>query len=243
MEEIENVLEIKDLHKSYGKKEVLKGLSLVVGKGQIVGLIGKNGIGKSTTIDCVTGSKNYNSGEIRINGQKIEDNPIEIKRSFGYISSEPCLYETMTGYEYLSFIGSVYKIDASVFPEKVEELRKNFDLTENDLSSKIKGYSHGMKQKLSLIASLLHDPKLWILDEPTVGLDIMVYHYLMKCMKEFVAKGNSILITSHNLDFIGKLCDRVDIINDGIIFRSINLDEEESERARLDDVLTEIYGG
>ena len=243
MEETKNVLEIKDLYKSYGKKEVLKGLSLVVGKGQIVGLIGKNGIGKSTTIDCVTGSKNYNSGEILINGQKIEDNPIEIKRSFGYISSEPCLYETMTGYEYLSFIGSVYKVDASVFPEKVEELRKNFDLTENDLSSKIKGYSHGMKQKLSLIASLLHDPTLWILDEPTVGLDIMVYHYLMKCMKEFVANGNSILITSHNLDFIGKLCDRVDIINDGIIFKSINLDEEELQRGRLDDVLTEIYGG
>ena len=243
MEETKNVLEIKDLYKSYGKKEVLKGLGLVVGKGQIVGLIGKNGIGKSTTIDCVTGSKNYNSGEILINGQKIEDNPIEIKRSFGYISSEPCLYETMTGYEYLSFIGSVYKVDASVFPEKVEELRKNFDLTENDLSSKIKGYSHGMKQKLSLIASLLHDPTLWILDEPTVGLDIMVYHYLMKCMKEFVANGNSILITSHNLDFIGKLCDRVDIINDGIIFKSINLDEEESQRGRLDDVLTEIYGG
>ena len=243
MEETKNVLEIKDLYKSYGKKEVLKGLGLVVGKGQIVGLIGKNGIGKSTTIDCVTGSKNYNSGEILINGQKIEDNPIEIKRSFGYISSEPCLYETMTGYEYLSFIGSVYKVDASVFPEKVEELRKNFDLTENDLSSKIKGYSHGMKQKLSLIASLLHDPTLWILDEPTVGLDIMVYHYLMKCMKEFVANGNSILITSHNLDFIGKLCDRVDIINDGIIFKSINLDEEELQRGRLDDVLTEIYGG
>ena len=100
-----------------------------------------------------------------------------------------------------------------------------------------------MKQKLSLIASLLHDPILWILDEPTVGLDIMVYHYLMRCMKEFVEKGNSILITSHNLDYIGKLCNRVDIINNGIIFKSINLDEEEDMRGKLDEVLTEIYGG
>ena len=149
----------------------------------------------------------------------------------------------MTGYEYLSFIASVYGVSPSVFPNKVEELRANFDLTENDLSIKIKGYSHGMKQKLSLIASLLHDPILWILDEPTVGLDIMVYHYLMKCMLDFVKNGKSILITSHNLDFIGKICNRVDIINNGIIFKSINLDENEEYRGKLDQVLTEIYGG
>lgn len=243
MEDVKNILEIKNLYKSYGTKEVLKGINLTVGKGQIVGLIGKNGIGKSTTIDCVTGSKNYNSGEIYINGTNIESNPIEIKKMFGYISSEPCLYETMTGYEYLSFIASVYGVSPSVFPNKVDELRSNFDLTENDLSVKIKGYSHGMKQKLSLIASLLHDPILWILDEPTVGLDIMVYHYLMKCMLDFVKNGKSILITSHNLDFIGKICNRVDIINNGIIFKSINLDENEEYRGKLDQVLTEIYGG
>ena len=243
MEDVKNILEIKNLYKSYGTKEVLKGINLIVGKGQIVGLIGKNGIGKSTTIDCVTGSKNYNSGEIYINGTNIESNPIEIKKMFGYISSEPCLYETMTGYEYLSFIASVYGVSPSVFPNKVVELRSNFDLTENDLSVKIKGYSHGMKQKLSLIASLLHDPILWILDEPTVGLDIMVYHYLMKCMLDFVKNGKSILITSHNLDFIGKICNRVDIINNGIIFKSINLDENEEYRGKLDQVLTEIYGG
>lgn len=242
MEGTGNILEIKDLHKSYGKKEVLTGINLVVGKGQIVGLIGKNGIGKSTTIDCVTGSKIYDSGEILINGQKIEDNPIEIKRTFGYISSEPCLYETMTGYEYLSFIGSVYKVGKDEFPAKVEELRRSFDLTENDLSAKIKGYSHGMKQKLSLIASLVHDPDLWILDEPTVGLDIMVYHNLIKYMARFVEDGRSILITSHNLDFIGKICDRVDIINNGIIFRSIDLHEQEELRTKLDEILTEIYG-
>ncbi len=243
MEDVKNILEIKNLYKSYGTKEVLKGINVTVGKGQIVGLIGKNGIGKSTTIDCVTGSKNYNSGEIYIDGCNIESNPIEIKKGFGYISSEPCLYETMTGYEYLSFIASVYGVSPSVFPNKVEELRANFDLTENDLSVKIKGYSHGMKQKLSLIASLLHDPILWILDEPTVGLDIMVYHYLIKCMLDFVKNGKSILITSHNLDFIGKICNRVDIINNGIIFKSINLDENEEYRGKLDQVLTEIYGG
>ncbi len=236
------VLEIKNLVKSYGDKEVLKGINLVAYEGQIVGLIGKNGIGKSTTIDCVTGSKNYNSGEILINGTKIEDNQVEIKKTFGYISSEPCLYETMTGYEYLSFIGSVYKVNKSVFRAKVDDLCNIFDLSERDLSAKIKGYSHGMKQKLSLIASLLHSPSLWILDEPTVGLDVMVFHNLIKCMKEFTSEGKTILITSHNLDFIGKVCNRVDIIKDGVIFKSINLDEEVDMRTKLDDVLTEIYG-
>ena len=104
MEENKNILEIKNLYKSYGEHEVIKGLSLEVKKGQIIGLIGKNGIGKSTTIDCVTGSKNFNSGEIYINGENITSNPIGVKKLFGYISSEPCLYETMTGYEFLSFI-------------------------------------------------------------------------------------------------------------------------------------------
>ena len=138
MEDIKNILEIKNLYKSYGDHEVIKGLSLEVKKGQIVGLIGKNGIGKSTTIDCVTGSKNFNSGEIFINGENIKNNPIGVKKLFGYISSEPCLYETMTGYEFLSFIASVYQIDNSTYQNKVEELRKNFDLTEEDLSKKIK---------------------------------------------------------------------------------------------------------
>lgn len=243
MEEIKNILEIKNLYKSYGKKEVIKGLNLEVKQGDIVGLIGKNGIGKSTTIDCVIGIKNMNSGDILINGVNINDDPIETKKLYGYISSEPCLYETMTGYEYLSFIASVYKIPRDSFKQKVEELSNNFSLTDNDLSCKIKGYSHGMKQKLSLIASLLHDPILWILDEPTVGLDIMVYHYLVNAMIEYAKKGNSILITSHNLDFIGKICNRVDIINEGIIFKSINLDEQPEYRTKLEEVLTEIYGG
>ena len=243
MGESRAVLEIKNLVKSYGDKEVLKGINLVAYEGQIVGLIGKNGIGKSTTIDCVTGSKNYNSGEILINGKRIEENPIETKMTFGYISSEPCLYETMTGFEYLSFIGSVYKVEKTAFRREVDELCKTFDLTERDLSAKIKGYSHGMKQKLSLIASLLHSPSLWILDEPTVGLDVMVFHNLVKRMKEFANEGKTILITSHNLDFIGKVCNRVDIIKDGVVFKSIDLDEEEAMRTKLDDVLTEIYGG
>ena len=242
MAETEYTLEIKDLYKSYGKKEVLKGLNLTLKRGQIVGLIGKNGIGKSTTIDCVIGSKNINGGEIFIDGMDIQKKPLEVKKLFGYTPSEPCLYEAMTGYEYLAFMASIYCIDKETYKEKMVTLANNFSLTEQDLANKIQGYSHGMKQKLSLIASLLHDPILWILDEPTIGLDVMVYHYLFKHMKEYAEEGNSVLITSHNLDFIGRLCNRVDIINDGIVFKSIDLDENPDQRTKLDDVLTEIYG-
>ena len=242
MAETEYTLEIKNLYKSYGKKEVLKGINLTLAKGQIVGLIGKNGIGKSTTIDCVIGSKNINDGEILIDGKDIQKKALEVKKLFGYTPSEPCLYEAMTGYEYLAFMASIYGIDKTTYKDKMMSLANSFSLTEQDLANKIQGYSHGMKQKLSLIASLLHDPILWILDEPTIGLDVMVYHYLVKHMLEYAKEGNSVLITSHNLDFIGKICNRVDIINDGIIFKSIDLDANPDQRTKLDDILTEIYG-
>ena len=242
MAETEYTLEIKNLYKSYGKKEVLKGINLTLAKGQIVGLIGKNGIGKSTTIDCVIGSKNINDGEILIDGKDIQKKALEVKKLFGYTPSEPCLYEAMTGYEYLAFMASIYGIDNTTYKDKLMSLANSFSLTEQDLANKIQGYSHGMKQKLSLIASLLHDPILWILDEPTIGLDVMVYHYLVKHMLEYAKEGNSVLITSHNLDFIGKICNRVDIINDGIIFKSIDLDANPEQRTKLDDILTEIYG-
>ena len=242
MAETEYTLEIKNLYKSYGKKEVLKGINLTLAKGQIVGLIGKNGIGKSTTIDCVIVSKNINDGEILIDGKDIQKKALEVKKLFGYTPSEPCLYEAMTGYEYLAFMASIYSIDKTTYKDKMMSLANSFSLTEQDLANKIQGYSHGMKQKLSLIASLLHDPILWILDEPTIGLDVMVYHYLVKHMLEYAKEGNSVLITSHNLDFIGKICNRVDIINDGIIFKSIDLDANPDQRTKLDDILTEIYG-
>ena len=242
MAETDYTLEIKNLYKAYGKKEVLKGINLTLARGQIVGLIGKNGIGKSTTIDCVIGSKNINDGEILIDGKDIQKKALEVKKLFGYTPSEPCLYEAMTGYEYLAFMASIYNIDKTTYKDKMMSLANSFSLTEQDLANKIQGYSHGMKQKLSLIASLLHDPILWILDEPTIGLDVMVYHYLVKHMLEYSKKGNSVLITSHNLDFIGKICNRVDIINDGIIFKSIDLDANPDQRTKLDDILTEIYG-
>lgn len=235
------ILSIDDLYKSYGKKEVIRGLSLEVFEGEIFGLIGKNGIGKSTTIDCVTGSKDFDRGNILLDGLSIKEKPLEAKRRYGYVPSEPCLYERMTGQEFLSFIASVYEVKPDIFDKNLRILMKKFDLNEEDLTCRIKEYSHGMKQKLGLMASMIHNPKIWILDEPTVGLDIMVYQNLIQVMREFSSHGKTVFITSHNLDMVGKICDRVAIINEGKIARVLDLRLEPQYRGQLEKIFLDIY--
>lgn len=235
------VLSVSDLHKSYGKKSVLRGLSLDVFEGEIFGLIGKNGVGKSTTIDCIVGAKNFDNGDISINGYSICKAPIKAKKSFGYVSSEPSLYENMTGYEYLSFISSIYGVIPSIYKNNLKILCKKFDLSNQDLYAKISSYSHGMKQKLCLISSLIHNPKIWVLDEPTVGLDIMVYQSLVSIMKEVTRNGKTVFLTSHNLDLVSKICNRVAIVNDGKIEKLFDLDKEPIYRQTLYKEFFEVY--
>jgi len=241
MDDNKVILKIEDLYKSYGKKEVIKGLSLDVYEGEIFGLIGKNGIGKSTTIDCVIGSKPFEKGIIEIDGSSIKDDPLEAKKKFGYVPSEPCLYEMMTGNEYLSFIASVYNVQPDIFNKNLKILMAKFDLPASDLNSKIKGYSHGMKQKLGLMASMIHNPKVWVLDEPTVGLDVMVYQSLVQVIKEFASHHKTVFITSHNLDMVAKICDRVAIINEGKIVKLLDLNKEPYYRGQLSKVFFEVY--
>ncbi len=241
MDDKKVVLSIDDLYKSYGKKDVIKGLSLEVYEGEIFGLIGKNGIGKSTTIDCVIGSKNFEKGSIAIDGMSIKDQPLQAKKKFGYVPSEPCLYEMMTGNEYLSFVASIYDVKPDIFKKNLQLLIQKFDLPLKDLNCKIKEYSHGMKQKLGLMASMIHNPKVWILDEPTVGLDVMVYQSLVNVMKEFASHKRTVFVTSHNLDMVAKICNRVAIINEGKIVKLIDLDKEPYYRTQLSKVFFEIY--
>lgn len=236
-------LSIKDLYKSYGKKEVLKGLDLDVYEGEMFGFLGRNGIGKSTTIDCVIGSKKFNSGTILLNGYDITLNPLDAKESFGYVASEPTCYEEMTGYEYLEFVASVYGLSESNFSQNYKYLCNRLQLKLEELSNPISDYSHGMKQKLCLAASLLHKPKLWILDEPTVGLDIMAVEELKKMMKEYANHNNTVFITSHNIDLVAKLCDRVAIINDGKVVALYDLNKDPNKRLQLSKIFFTTYGG
>lgn len=231
-----------NLHKSYGSKEVIKGISLDIKKGEIFGFLGKNGVGKSTTIDCLVGLKDYNSGSIKIFDLDIKENPLEAKSLFGYVPSEPMTYELMSGYEYLQFIAASYEMSQESFDKNYEFLKDKFTIYDEDLNRPIVEYSHGMKQKVCLMASLIHNPKLWIMDEPTVGLDVMVYETLLKMMKEYAKSGNTIFITSHNIELVASICDRVAIINNGNIVNLIDFNKEPLKRKDLKRIFFRVYG-
>ncbi len=236
-------ISIADLHKSYGKKDVLLGLNLEVYEGELFGFIGRNGIGKSTTIDCMIGSKKFSKGKITLKDFNIKTNPIEAKASFGYVASEPICYEEMTGYDYLEFVASIYGLSEVDFDKNYKYLSNRLQLKLEDLTHPIADYSHGMKQKLCLIASLLHSPKIWILDEPTVGLDIMAVEELKKMMREYANHGNTVFVTSHNIELVAKICDRVAIINDGKVAALYDLKKNPNKRLQLSKIFLETYGG
>ncbi|MBR7140847.1 MAG: ABC transporter ATP-binding protein [Clostridia bacterium] len=240
-EQREPVVNIQGLYKSYGKKEVLMGLDLQVYEGELFGFIGKNGIGKSTTIDCVIGAKKFNSGKITLNGYDVLEEPIESKFSFGYVASEPSCYDAMTGYDYLELVASVYQITEGDFVRNYTYLCNRLSLDLKELSNPVSDYSHGMKQKLCLVASLLHSPKVWILDEPTVGLDIMAVEELKKMMREYADHGKTVFITSHNIELVARLCDRVTIINKGKVAALYDLNREPNRRIQLSKIFMDVY--
>ena len=236
-------IKITNLNKSYNKKQVLFDINLEVYEGELFGFIGKNGVGKSTTIECVLGSKLFDTGEILVEGLDIKEKPIEVKKLIGYVASEPTCYEDMSGIQYLQFIASLYKVNPQIFIKNLTFLEKKFEFLEEDLYREIKEYSHGMKQKVCLMASLIHNPKIWILDEPTVGLDAMSTNELSLLMKDYVKHGNTCFVASHNIDLIAKLCDRVAIIKDGRIFNIYDLKREPSLRNRIEKIFLKLYEG
>ena len=243
VQEIVPSISIQDLHKAYGTKEVLLGLNLDVYEGELFGFIGKNGIGKSTTIDCMIGAKKFQSGVITLEGFDITKDPIAAKRMFGYVASEPTCYDEMTGYDYLEFVASVYDVSEGDFKRNTKYLCERLQLNMDELSNQVSDYSHGMKQKLCLVASLMHNPKIWILDEPTVGLDIIVYEVLLRMIKDFARFGKTVFVTSHNIELVSKVCDRVAIINDGVVANIIDFKKEPLKRRELNKIFFKIYTG
>lgn len=241
-DELEFAIQVQDLHKSYGAKHVLKGLSLEVRPGELFGFLGKNGAGKSTTIDCMIGAKRFQSGEITVGGYNIKNEPLDAKYSYGYVASEPTCYEVMTGYDYLEFIASIYKLSEEEFIKSYRYLCGRLKLDIAELSHHVSGYSHGMKQKLCLVASLMHNPNVWILDEPTVGLDIMAQEELKKMMREYANHGKTVFVTSHNIELIAKICDKVAIINDGVVATVFDLNRDPNKRLQLPKLFIDTYG-
>ena len=234
---------IDDLYKAYGPKEVLKGLTLDVFEGELFGFIGRNGIGKSTTIDCMIGAKKFNKGRIVLDGYDIKTEPLDAKASYGYCASEPACYEEMTGRDYLEFIANIYQLSEGDFKKNYVYLCNRLQLKLEELNNPIADYSHGMKQKLCLVASLLHNPKIWILDEPTVGLDIMAVEEWKKMMREYANHGNTVFVTSHNIELVSRICDRVAIVNNGVITGLFDLNKDPNKRIQLSRLFMETYGG
>ena len=214
------MLRIDHLNKTYpGGKRAVQDLSLHIEPGDIYGFIGHNGAGKTTTLRCVAGIISFDGGEIYVDGHSVADEPLNCKRSMAYVPDNPDLYEYMTGIQYLNFIADVYGVPEV---ERTAAFRKYgdlFALTEN-LGDLISSYSHGMKQKLTLIAALCHKPRLLVLDEPFVGLDPLASRMLKDVMHELCAYGGAIFFSTHVLDVAEKLCNKVAIIREGRLVAS-----------------------
>lgn len=219
------MIEITNVSKSYnGSTYAVKDLSLSVPSGEIFGFLGPNGAGKSTTIKMITGIHGVDKGTITINGIDIMKNPMEAKRTFGYVPDSPDMFLRLKGIEYLNFMADMYEVPKEVRQERIESLAKKFDLY-NALSDQIQSYSHGMRQKIVIIGVLVHEPDVWILDEPLTGLDPKSAYILKEMMREHADKGKIVFFSTHVLEVAEKLCDRVAIINKGNLQFKGNLDE------------------
>ena len=208
------MLEIKNLTKAYGEKKAVDDVSLHIQKGEIYGFIGHNGAGKTTTLKACCGLLDFEKGEIYVDGVSVKENPLACKQKIAYIPDNPDLYAFMTGVQYLQFVGDIYKVESDVRQERIHKYADLFELTES-LAMPIGAYSHGMKQKLALIAALMHEPKLMIMDEPFVGLDPKAAHSVKQIMRELCDKGSAIFFSTHVLEVAEKLCNKIAIIKDG----------------------------
>lgn len=240
----EIIVEIKDLSKKYRKSSeyAIKHINLECRAGEIVGLIGKNGAGKSTTIKCLTGFFAFDEGKIKICGYDIVKDELKAKSQIGYVPDNHALFEKMTGYEYIKFIGEIHKIDEQTRNQRIEEMEQVFHLGPA-INQLISTYSHGMKQKVCIMASLIHEPKLWLLDEPLTGLDPQTSLALRKYMEKYKNKNNTVLYSSHNLDAVEKTCDRAYIISNGTIVENIDVKKFKTEHPQksLEDAFMELF--
>lgn len=234
------MLKIEHLTKIYGSKKAVDDLSLHIAPGEIYGFIGHNGAGKTTTLKSVVGILQFEQGEIYINGKSIRQNPLACKRELAYIPDNPDLYEYMTGLKYLNFIADVFGIDFALRQQRIAYYANLFELT-NDLAQPIAAYSHGMKQKLAIIAAWLHEPRLIIMDEPFVGLDPKAAHLLKGLMREVCNNGGAIFFSTHVLEVAEKLCDKVAIIKNGRLIRSGTMEEVKGDDS-LEQVFLELEG-
>ena len=232
------MIEIKNVVNLYGDKKALNRVSFTVGKGEIFGFIGHNGAGKTTLIKAICGILDFDEGRILIDGKSIKDDPIACKKEMAYVPDAPELYEDMKAISFINFVCDMYDVSAEARGQNIERFAKIFGM-QDELNNVIKSFSHGMKQKVALIAALAHNPKILIMDEPFVGLDPKAIFDMKELMKDIVKNGGTIFFSTHILDVAEKLCDRVAIVKNGKIVKVGDMKEIRGDKS-LEKVFLEL---
>lgn len=235
------LVKIENLGKKYSAKAkyTIENINIVGNEGEIVGILGHNGAGKSTTIKCITGMHPYEAGSIEIAGFDMKTQTIDAKRNFGYVSDDHVLFDKMTGYEFINFMADIYKVSKQERKERVAKFQEIFALGDS-IYNPISSYSRGMKQKISMMGALIHNPSVFVLDEPMSGLDPYTANQVKNYFRAHSASGKLVLFSSHNLEVVEKLCDRVYIIDQGKILEEINIKEFKKTHNDLEEYFLSI---
>jgi len=228
------MIKISNLTKCYGASDIkaVDNVSLIAKGGEIVGFLGPNGAGKSTTIKCLTGILPFSEGNINVCGIDIGEDPVGVKRKIGFVPDEHVIYEGLTGLEYINFICDIFDVPSSIRQERIAYYAKAFYM-QDKLGIQISKYSHGMKQKVSLISALCHDPEVFILDEPMTGLDPQSSYALKQIMVDYAKRGKVVFFSSHVLDVVEKICSRIFIIDKGKLVSEFTIEELKEKRSDL----------
>ncbi|MBU9720375.1 MULTISPECIES: ABC transporter ATP-binding protein [Bacillaceae] len=239
-------IKLSNLKKTYGKAEAVQPLNLTINEGELFGFLGPNGAGKTTTIKMMTGLLEPTEGTVEIAGVDMWKKPLKAKRNIAYLPDQPNLYPKLTGWEYLKFIASVFKVSEETFQARAEKYLHMFNLTDS-VDELLESYSHGMKQKIALVGALVHDPKVIFLDEPTVGLDPGSARKLKQLLRNLCDQGTTVFMSTHILEIAETMCDRVGIITEGSLLAIGTMEELRKQggnnNASLEDIFLELTGG
>lgn len=234
------MIEFENVTKSFGPtKKAADNINLRIESGEIFGFLGPNGAGKTTSIKMITGVLKPDAGRIRINGMDITESPLEAKRQFGYVPDSPDQFLRLKGIEYLNFMADIYDVPTSQRAQRINDLGNSFEMT-GSLNDAMQSYSHGMRQKIVIMGAMLHDPAVWILDEPMTGLDPKSAYLLKQMMRKHADTGKTVFFSTHVLEVAEEICDRVAIINKGKILFAGSI-EQIKEHFKANESLEKIF--
>jgi ABC-2 type transport system ATP-binding protein len=242
----ENLIETRDLMKRYGEKVAVNHVSFDVHAGEVFGFLGPNGAGKTTTLKMIVGLLQPTSGTVKVAGYDVQTQSRLAKASSGYVPDTPNLYAKLTGRELLRFVGDLYDLDRNQAARRTDELLRMFELT-SAADDTVDSYSHGMQQKASLAAALMHDPRVLVLDEPTVGLDPRSARLIKDILRQLANRGAAIMLSTHILEIAERMCDRIGIIDRGQLIAVGTMDElrtlDKTGQTSLEDIFLSLTGG